>query len=161
MHSAYFLTIVWQTDSGEHHTTMDWGKTMANNMRCRLGLCAAWHGIRADLGILVAVPCLTRRFWGKQIHGPVRRMLGHVPGISPPYPRDAYSSSIQAGFFPSLAFIITTWYKRYEVQKRLAIFYLSSIVITSFASIFGTFPFSKSTKHVYLIWQIQLMVSPN
>ncbi|KAF4622911.1 hypothetical protein D9613_001495 [Agrocybe pediades] len=43
----------------------------------------------------------------------------------------------EAGFFPSLAFIITTWYKRYEVQKRLAIFYLSSIVITSFASIFA------------------------
>ncbi|KAF8168455.1 high-affinity nicotinic acid transporter [Crassisporium funariophilum] len=41
----------------------------------------------------------------------------------------------EAGFFPSLVFIITTWYKRYEVQKRLALFYLSSIVITSFSSI--------------------------
>ncbi|KAJ3507700.1 hypothetical protein NLJ89_g6162 [Agrocybe chaxingu] len=43
----------------------------------------------------------------------------------------------QAGFFPSLVFIITTWYQRYEVQQRLAIFYLSSIIITSFSSIFA------------------------
>ncbi|KIM39087.1 hypothetical protein M413DRAFT_29655 [Hebeloma cylindrosporum] len=41
----------------------------------------------------------------------------------------------ESGFFPSLVFIVTTWYKRYEVQKRLALFYLSSIVIASFSSI--------------------------
>ncbi|KAJ3507198.1 hypothetical protein NLJ89_g6443 [Agrocybe chaxingu] len=41
----------------------------------------------------------------------------------------------ESGFFPSLVFIITTWYKRYEVQKRLAIFYLSSILVGSFSSL--------------------------
>ncbi|KAF5312730.1 hypothetical protein D9619_003612 [Psilocybe cf. subviscida] len=41
----------------------------------------------------------------------------------------------EAGFFPSLVYIITTWYKRHEVQKRLAVFYLSSISIQSFNSI--------------------------
>jgi len=41
----------------------------------------------------------------------------------------------ESGFFPSLVFIITTWYKRYEIQTRLAIFYLSSILIGSFSSI--------------------------
>ncbi|RXW19666.1 hypothetical protein EST38_g6179 [Candolleomyces aberdarensis] len=41
----------------------------------------------------------------------------------------------EAGFFPALVFIITTWYKRHEVQKRLAVFYLSSIVIAGFSSI--------------------------
>ncbi|PPQ63040.1 hypothetical protein CVT24_005986 [Panaeolus cyanescens] len=33
----------------------------------------------------------------------------------------------EASFFPALVFIISTWYKRHEVQKRLAIFYLLSI----------------------------------
>ncbi|TFK29439.1 MFS general substrate transporter [Coprinopsis marcescibilis] len=41
----------------------------------------------------------------------------------------------EAGFFPALVFIITTWYKRHEVQKRLAAFYLFSIVIGGFSSI--------------------------
>ncbi|KAF9042193.1 major facilitator superfamily domain-containing protein [Panaeolus papilionaceus] len=41
----------------------------------------------------------------------------------------------ESGFFPSLVFIITTWYTRYEVQKRLALFYLSSVVIGGFSSI--------------------------
>ena len=36
-----------------------------------------------------------------------------------------------------MVFITTTWYKRYEVQQRLAIFYLSSIAISSFSSALG------------------------
>ncbi|TFK44848.1 major facilitator superfamily domain-containing protein [Crucibulum laeve] len=43
----------------------------------------------------------------------------------------------EAGFFPALVFIITTWYKRHEVQKRLAIFYLTSIVLGGFSSLFA------------------------
>ncbi|KDR68723.1 hypothetical protein GALMADRAFT_231049 [Galerina marginata CBS 339.88] len=43
----------------------------------------------------------------------------------------------EAGFFPALVFIITTWYKRHEVQKRLAIFYLSSMVVGAFSAIFA------------------------
>ncbi|KAJ7346771.1 major facilitator superfamily domain-containing protein [Mycena albidolilacea] len=43
----------------------------------------------------------------------------------------------EAGFFPALVFVITTWYKRHEVQKRLAVFYLSSIVIGGFSGIIG------------------------
>ncbi|KAF8161231.1 major facilitator superfamily domain-containing protein [Crassisporium funariophilum] len=41
----------------------------------------------------------------------------------------------EAGFFPALVFIITTWYKRHEVQKRLAVFYLVSIVFGGFSSL--------------------------
>ncbi|PPR06530.1 hypothetical protein CVT24_001424 [Panaeolus cyanescens] len=33
----------------------------------------------------------------------------------------------EASFFPAIVFIISTWYKRHEVQKRLAIFFLLSI----------------------------------
>ncbi|KAF5335279.1 hypothetical protein D9611_011760 [Ephemerocybe angulata] len=43
--------------------------------------------------------------------------------------------AFEAGFFPAMAFIITTWYKRHEVQKRLAIFYLTAISLTGFSSI--------------------------
>ncbi|RDB25238.1 putative transporter C11D3.18C [Hypsizygus marmoreus] len=43
----------------------------------------------------------------------------------------------EAGFFPALVFIITTWYKRHEVQKRLAGFYLVSIFLGGFSSIFA------------------------
>ncbi|KAJ3498476.1 hypothetical protein NLJ89_g10215 [Agrocybe chaxingu] len=41
----------------------------------------------------------------------------------------------EAGFFPALVFIITTWYKRHEVQKRLALFYLISILFGGFSSL--------------------------
>ncbi|KAJ7045663.1 high-affinity nicotinic acid transporter [Mycena alexandri] len=43
----------------------------------------------------------------------------------------------EAGFFPALVFVITTWYKRHEVQKRLALFYLTSVVIGGFSGIIG------------------------
>ncbi|RXW14451.1 hypothetical protein EST38_g11403 [Candolleomyces aberdarensis] len=33
----------------------------------------------------------------------------------------------QAPFFPSLLWIIASWYKRHEVQKRMAVFYLISV----------------------------------
>ncbi|KAJ7188091.1 major facilitator superfamily domain-containing protein [Mycena filopes] len=43
----------------------------------------------------------------------------------------------EAGFFPALVFVITTWYKRHEVQKRLALFYLTSVVIGGFSGVIG------------------------
>ncbi|KAJ3828843.1 major facilitator superfamily domain-containing protein [Lentinula raphanica] len=43
--------------------------------------------------------------------------------------------AFEAGFFPALVFIITTWYKRHEVQKRLAAFYLISILTGGFSAI--------------------------
>ncbi|KAK0219197.1 major facilitator superfamily domain-containing protein, partial [Armillaria fumosa] len=40
-----------------------------------------------------------------------------------------------AGFFPALVFIVTTWYKRHEVQKKLAVLYMISIVAGGFSNI--------------------------
>jgi hypothetical protein len=34
-------------------------------------------------------------------------------------------------------FLISTWYTRFETQKRLAVFYLSSMVISAFSNIIG------------------------
>lgn len=41
----------------------------------------------------------------------------------------------EAGFFPALVFIITCWYKRHEVQQRLAAFYIISIVFGGISSL--------------------------
>ncbi|KAL0955861.1 hypothetical protein HGRIS_002063 [Hohenbuehelia grisea] len=43
----------------------------------------------------------------------------------------------EAAFFPGLVLIISTWYRRYEVQTRLAAFYLLSITIGGFSPIFA------------------------
>ncbi|GAW00563.1 high-affinity nicotinic acid transporter [Lentinula edodes] len=43
--------------------------------------------------------------------------------------------AFEAGFFPALVFIITTWYRRHEVQKRLAGFYLISLLAGGFSAI--------------------------
>ncbi|KAJ2917764.1 hypothetical protein MD484_g2676, partial [Candolleomyces efflorescens] len=45
--------------------------------------------------------------------------------------------ALEAGFFPGLVFIITTWYTRHEVQQRLAAFYIFSVVIGGFSAIFA------------------------
>ena len=41
----------------------------------------------------------------------------------------------EAGYFPAMVFVITTWYKRHETQSRLSIFYVSSLFITGFSPI--------------------------
>ncbi|KAK0212495.1 major facilitator superfamily domain-containing protein [Desarmillaria ectypa] len=40
-----------------------------------------------------------------------------------------------AGLFPALVYIISTWYTRHEVAKRLAAFYMISLTIAGFAPI--------------------------
>ncbi|KAJ7018347.1 major facilitator superfamily domain-containing protein [Mycena alexandri] len=41
----------------------------------------------------------------------------------------------EASFFPGIVYIISSWYTRYEVQKRLAFFYLLSLTIAGFSPI--------------------------
>ncbi|KAJ7169057.1 major facilitator superfamily domain-containing protein [Mycena crocata] len=41
----------------------------------------------------------------------------------------------EASFFPGIVYIISSWYTRYEVQKRLAFFYLMSLTISGFSPI--------------------------
>ncbi|KAI8930801.1 hypothetical protein NX059_011824 [Plenodomus lindquistii] len=43
--------------------------------------------------------------------------------------------AFEAGFFPGCVYLITCWYKRYEVQKRLGGFYLFSVGIGGLANI--------------------------
>ncbi|KAM0790156.1 hypothetical protein ACM66B_005475 [Microbotryomycetes sp. NB124-2] len=44
---------------------------------------------------------------------------------------------LEAGFFPGCVFLISCWYTRFETQKRLALFYLFSMVIAGFSNIIG------------------------
>ncbi|KAI5788283.1 major facilitator superfamily domain-containing protein [Geopyxis carbonaria] len=41
----------------------------------------------------------------------------------------------EAGFFPACVYLVSCWYVRYEVQKRMAAFYLVSVLVGGFSSI--------------------------
>ncbi|PFH52138.1 hypothetical protein AMATHDRAFT_79876 [Amanita thiersii Skay4041] len=41
----------------------------------------------------------------------------------------------EAAYFPAMVFVISTWYKRHEVQQRLAVFWLISITTSGFSPI--------------------------
>merc|ERR1711881_586993 len=44
---------------------------------------------------------------------------------------------LEAGFFPGCAYLIATWYRRYEQSRRFAWFYLASMVVSGFSQIIG------------------------
>ncbi|KAG8625662.1 hypothetical protein KVT40_006063 [Elsinoe batatas] len=43
----------------------------------------------------------------------------------------------EAGFFPGCAYLLSTWYPRYELQKRNAVFYLIGSMSSAFSGILG------------------------
>merc|ERR1711964_503910 len=42
---------------------------------------------------------------------------------------------LEAGFFPGVVYLMSTWYKRYEMGKRYAGFYLIGCVASAFGGI--------------------------
>jgi MFS family permease len=42
---------------------------------------------------------------------------------------------LQAGFFPGCAYLLSTWYTRYELQKRNAVFYLIGSMASAISGI--------------------------
>jgi MFS family permease len=42
---------------------------------------------------------------------------------------------VQAGFFPAATFLLTLWYKRYEYQRRLAVFFASASLAGAFSGL--------------------------
>ncbi|KIW88801.1 uncharacterized protein Z519_10285 [Cladophialophora bantiana CBS 173.52] len=59
----------------------------------------------------------------------------------------------EAGFYPGCVYLIASWYKRYEVQKRLAFFYLTSTALTAFANIFAYGLIQIANKTTYKGWR--------
>jgi MFS family permease len=43
--------------------------------------------------------------------------------------------TLEAGFYPGCVYLLSTWYPRYELQKRNAIFYLIGSMASAFAGI--------------------------
>ena len=41
----------------------------------------------------------------------------------------------EAGFFPAASYLVTTWYCRFEVQRRLSVFYSASALSGAFSGI--------------------------
>ncbi|KAF8911501.1 major facilitator superfamily domain-containing protein [Gymnopilus junonius] len=67
--------------------------------------------------------------------GAVQLAMGFVPSWGFLALCRALLGAFEAGFFPALVYIITTWYTRHEVQKRLAAFYVVGIFIGGFSAI--------------------------
>lgn len=42
---------------------------------------------------------------------------------------------LEAGFYPGCVYLLSTWYPRYELQKRNAVFYLIGSMASAFAGI--------------------------
>lgn len=42
---------------------------------------------------------------------------------------------LEAGFFPGCAYLMSTWYTRFELQKRYSVFYLIGSAASAFAGI--------------------------
>lgn len=43
--------------------------------------------------------------------------------------------ALEAGFYPGCVYLLSTWYPRYELQQRNALFYLIGIVASGFGGI--------------------------
>ncbi|KAF8162367.1 major facilitator superfamily domain-containing protein [Pholiota molesta] len=69
--------------------------------------------------------------------GAVQFSMGFVPSWGYLCLTRVLLGVFEAGFFPAMVYIITTWYTRYEVQKRLAAFYLIGVFVGGFSAIFA------------------------
>lgn len=43
--------------------------------------------------------------------------------------------TFEAGFFPGCVYLISTWYSRYDMQKRYAIFYLMGTIASGLGGV--------------------------
>lgn len=43
--------------------------------------------------------------------------------------------TLEAGFYPGCVYLLSTWYPRYELQQRNALFYLIGILASGFGGI--------------------------
>ncbi|KAG9075133.1 hypothetical protein FS749_013223 [Ceratobasidium sp. UAMH 11750] len=64
----------------------------------------------------------------------------------------AFLGMLEAGFFPACVYLISSWYQRFEVQRRLSVFYMAS-------STYST-PFYKKTTFIPCFRQYWHLVLP-
>ncbi|KAM0563178.1 hypothetical protein ACHAPJ_000894 [Fusarium lateritium] len=59
----------------------------------------------------------------------------------------------EAGFFPGCVYLVSAWYVRYEVQKRMAGFFLTASALSAFANILAYGLIQISKVHHYNGWR--------
>ncbi|KAJ4269931.1 hypothetical protein NW762_001602 [Fusarium torreyae] len=59
----------------------------------------------------------------------------------------------EAGFFPGCVYLVSSWYVRYEVQKRMAGFFLTASALSAFANILAYGLIQISKVHHYNGWR--------
>ncbi|KAI1074787.1 MFS general substrate transporter [Whalleya microplaca] len=59
----------------------------------------------------------------------------------------------EAGFYPGCVYLISSWYRRYEVQQRLAVFFMTGSALSAFANIFALGLIQISRVHHYKGWR--------
>lgn len=69
-------------------------------------------------------------FWGAVMIG-----FGFVHSWTTMMGLRAILGVLEAGFFPGCAYLLSTWYTRYDLQKRNAVFYLIGSMASAFAGI--------------------------
>lgn len=55
----------------------------------------------------------------------------------------------EAGFFPGCVYLLSTWYTRYEVGKRYALFYILGCVASAFSGILA-YGVSRTNQFVWI-----------
>ncbi|KAG6920205.1 hypothetical protein DXG01_004974 [Tephrocybe rancida] len=96
--------------------------------------------------------------------GIVQLAMGFVPNWGMLALCRVLLGAFEAGFFPAMVFIITTWYVRHEVQKRLAAFYVVSIFTGGFSAIFAYVLSLLGGRHGIAGWAwifVSLNISPS
>jgi len=60
---------------------------------------------------------------------------------------------LESGFFPGCVYLVSCWYTRYETNSRMAVFYLTSMVISGFSNIIGYGMSTLNGRHGLIGWQ--------
>ncbi|KAL6228855.1 hypothetical protein BDW75DRAFT_235613 [Aspergillus navahoensis] len=66
----------------------------------------------------------------------------------------AFLGVLEAGLFPGCIYLISSWYTRYEVQRRLGLFYITAIGLNAFGNIlaYGLIQISRHTRYKGWRW---------
>jgi hypothetical protein len=64
-----------------------------------------------------------------------RFFLGVTEVCGQPERRLQYAENLQAGFFPAATFLLTLWYRRFELQRRMAVFYVAASLAGAFSGL--------------------------
>ncbi|KAK3072726.1 hypothetical protein LTR53_006308 [Teratosphaeriaceae sp. CCFEE 6253] len=67
--------------------------------------------------------------------GVVMTLMGIVSNRNGLYAARFFLGVAESGFFPAATYLLTIWYKRYEVQKRMAVFYTAASLSGAFSGL--------------------------